>query len=59
MAFILFACIESPATEGNYDVPEKDFETYKKKRDMLRENNNQRWVYARMVKISTDFSYKN
>ena len=40
MAFTLSACIESPATEGDYDVPEKDFETYKKERDLFRESNN-------------------
>ncbi|MDP1557553.1 MAG: hypothetical protein Q8K59_06085 [Nitrosomonas sp.] len=39
MAFALSAC-DSPVTEGNYDVPEKDFESYSKEIEILRNSNN-------------------
>jgi hypothetical protein len=40
LAFTLPACMDSPVTEGNYNLPEKDFESYIRERDILQNSNN-------------------
>lgn len=39
-AFTLSACFDSPVTEGDYSAPEKDFESYQRESEILRNSNN-------------------